>query len=346
MTHDELYMLRALFLAGKGAGLTAPNPLVGAVLVYDNRIIGEGWHQKYGTSHAEPNCINSVREIDKHLISKATLYVSLEPCSHYGKTPPCANLIIQYKIPKVFIACKDPNPKVAGKGIALLEQAGIKVKIGILESEAILLNKRFFTFYQQERPYIILKWAESADGFIAPFNGQKFMLSNALVSRYVHKMRSEEAAILVGFTTALKDNPLLTNRFFGSHQPIRIIIDLKNELPDSLNLKIDTGRTIIYNNKIEKTQVNCQYIKLNQKQNLADQICNDLFKKGINSLIVEGGAKTLNGFINQNLWDEAHKIHTPKIIKEGVIAPKLKSKRLIETLILEDNTIEIYKKIC
>ncbi|HRP89785.1 MAG TPA: bifunctional diaminohydroxyphosphoribosylaminopyrimidine deaminase/5-amino-6-(5-phosphoribosylamino)uracil reductase RibD [Edaphocola sp.] len=345
MTKDKYFMYRALHLAKNGAGQTAPNPMVGAVLVFENRIIGEGWHQKFGTAHAEPNCINNVKTSDRHLISQSTLYVTLEPCSHYGKTPPCANIIIEYKISKIVIACTDPNPQVAGKGITILKEAGVEVQVGILDEEAKALNKRFFTFHQKKRPFVILKWAESLDGFIAPVNGQKVMLSNALVQRFVHKMRSEEAAILVGYSTAILDNPSLTNRFFGVHQPLRITINQKETpFPENLNIINDGEKSLIFNIEKQGVEGNCTYVKLTNTQDYIRQIVDDLFQRGVDSLIVEGGSKTLQHFIQSGLWDEAFLIKTPVVLGQGVPAPVLLEKVFENCLTLKDNSIEKFRK--
>ncbi len=228
-------MQRCLGLAKLGAGHVAPNPMVGAVLVYNDRIIGEGYHQQYGKAHAEVNCINSVKEDDIQLIEKSTLYVSLEPCAHYGKTPPCADLIIAKKIPTVVIACRDTYEEVNGRGIDKLKAANVNVIVGVLEKDAIELNKRFFTFYTKHRPYIILKWAQSNDGKIANADHSRVFISNEESNRLVHKWRSEEAAILVGTNTALYDDPELTTRLWTGNNPIRLVIDMEVKLPISLN---------------------------------------------------------------------------------------------------------------
>lgn len=337
------FMQRALYLAQSGAGKVAPNPLVGAVLVHDGTIIGEGWHREYGQAHAEVNCIRSVRPQDQHKISESTIYVTLEPCAHFGKTPPCAALIIQHKIPEVVIACIDTFSEVAGKGIQQLRDAGIQVELGILEQEARWLNRRFFTFHEKKRPYVILKWAESSDGFIAPDNGRKVMLSNALVQRYVHKMRHEEAAIMVGYHTALSDDPFLTDRFFGTRQPLRIVYDREDVLPDNLHLKTDGYKTIIYNQKRNAVNGSCRYIKLEQETNITAAILADMHQEGINSLIVEGGTKTLEAFIKNGLWDEAQVIKTPVEIHRGTFAPHLSPGKRREVIRLADNTIELFE---
>jgi len=342
-THAK-YMYRCLELAMKGQGHVAPNPVVGSVLVYQDRIIGEGWHRQYGQAHAEVNCFNSVAAADRHLIGGSTLYVSLEPCAHYGKTPPCAELVIQKRVKEVVVACEDPFAKVAGKGIAMIRAAGIPVITGVLEREARALNKRFFTYHQHQRPYIILKWAQSADGFIAPGAGRKVMLSNALSQRWVHRMRSEEQAILVGYRTALQDNPYLTNRFFGNQQPLRIIMDKKNELPETLHVKTDGLATWIYNEIHEGIAGKTSYIKLPSGQDFSSSLLQDLYQKGINSLIVEGGTQTLQSFIQAGLWDEAFCIETPVVLHSGTPAPVLHPAVKRERIILDDNIIQQYTR--
>ncbi|MBL7705996.1 MAG: bifunctional diaminohydroxyphosphoribosylaminopyrimidine deaminase/5-amino-6-(5-phosphoribosylamino)uracil reductase RibD [Taibaiella sp.] len=343
--NDHLpFMQRALYLARLGAGSVAPNPLVGAVLVHEGRIIGEGWHRQYGQAHAEVNCINSVKPEDQYKIKESTIYVTLEPCAHFGKTPPCAALIIQHKIPKVVIACVDTFSEVAGKGIQQLRDAGIAIELGVLEQEARWLNRRFFTFHEKKRPYVLLKWAESSDGFIAPENGRKVMLSNTLVQRYVHKMRHEEAAIMVGYNTVLADDPFLTDRFFGTQQPLRIVYDPEDALPAQLHLKTDGHKTIIYNHKRAAENGNCSYISLEQTgEDPVKSILDDLHQRGINSLIVEGGTKTLETFISSGLWDEAHIIKTPVIIGTGTPAPGLGRARRADVITLADNTIELFE---
>lgn len=342
MEENAKYMERALYLAQKGGARVAPNPMVGAVLVHKGRIIGEGWHQEFGKPHAEVNCIDSVQESDKDKIAQSTLYVSLEPCAHYGKTPPCATLIIDQGIKKVVIACQDIFAKVAGKGIQMLQDAGVAVTVGILEQEAIMLNKRFFTFHKLKRPYVTLKWAESADGYIAPPQGQKVMLSNELVRRYVHKLRIAESSILVGYNTALFDNPKLTDRFWGGPQPIRLSIDLQNNLPETIAMKSDGAPTFIFNCLIEELNGAVTYIKLSEGKPIIPQIMDYLFTKGINSILVEGGTKTLQQFIDEGIWDEAHIIHTPKMLLEGTNAPQLSMATMIKHLDAGTDQIKIY----
>lgn len=307
--HDQ-YMQRCLSLARKGAGRVAPNPMVGAVLVCNDRIIGEGWHEIYGGPHAEVNCIQSVLENDKDLIEQSTLYVSLEPCNHYGKTPPCTDLILKYNIPKVVIACRDPFIEVNGKGIERLRDAGVEVITGILEKEAKLLNKRFFTFHTRQRPYIILKWAQTIDGWMGKKGGDRLLISNEYTNRLVHQWRGEEAAILVGTQTALADNPALTNRLSPGANPVRIVIDRNLQLPVSLQVFDRAVKTIVFNTIKKEEAENCIYYKLNDESNLLPQIMKALHEMNMLSVMVEGGAQTLQSFIDSAFWDEIRKIQS------------------------------------
>ncbi|MGH2645960.1 MAG: bifunctional diaminohydroxyphosphoribosylaminopyrimidine deaminase/5-amino-6-(5-phosphoribosylamino)uracil reductase RibD [Ginsengibacter sp.] len=343
MTRDEQYMDRCLQLAELGAGNVAPNPMVGAVLVYEDKIIGEGYHQKYGEAHAEVNCINSVTEENKFLIEKGTLYVSLEPCSHYGKTPPCADLIIKNKIRKVVIGCKDVYKEVSGSGIQKLHNAGVEVITGILGKECIELNKRFFTFHQEFRPYIILKWAQTADRKIGDAE-KRIFVSNQYSNRLVHKWRSEEAAVLIGTNTALQDDPLLTTRLWPGNNPVRIVIDRELKFPQELKVFNKDAKTLIYNLRENLTVENLVYIKL-ENENFIEQMLQSLFEMNIQSIIIEGGTKLLESFINAGLWDEARVITNEQLILgNGIAAPE------VEGFILEkeekyfSDRIDYYRK--
>jgi diaminohydroxyphosphoribosylaminopyrimidine deaminase/5-amino-6-(5-phosphoribosylamino)uracil reductase len=337
-------MSRCIQLAKLGAGRAAPNPMVGAVLVYENKIIGEGFHQKYGEAHAEVNCINCVPAEQKSLIEKSTLYVSLEPCAHHGKTPPCADLIVKNKIKKVVIGCQDVYEQVAGKGIEKLQNAGVEVVTGVLENESKDLNKRFFTFHQQKRPYIILKWAQSANAKIGSKNGERVLISNEFSNRLVHKWRSEEAGILVGKNTALKDDPSLTTRLWKGKNPVRIAIDLQLKLPVSLKIFNDESETIIYNLLKNSPGKNIEYIQL-KPENLLESLLSSLYENEIQSLLVEGGAKTLQSFIDQNLWDEARVITNGKmIIEEGMDAPAMKNFDLVQQEKLFSDEISYFNR--
>lgn len=312
-------MQRALQLAQNGAGNVAPNPMVGCVIVHNDTIIGEGWHQQYGGPHAEVNAVNSVKNPD--LLSQSTVYVTLEPCAHYGKTPPCANLLVEKKVAKVVVACTDPNPLVAGKGIAILKAAGIDVIENVLQQEALSLNKRFFTFLNKKRPYIILKWAETADGYIARENFDSKWISNEASRMLVHKWRAEESAILVGKNTALHDNPSLTVRDWAGKNPVRIVIDTDLVLPLHLNLFTDKAAdTICYNfHKNEKTE-GVEFVKI-EKENYLQHLLSDMYSRKLLSVLVEGGSKTLQQFISQNYFDEIQKFVSPVEFKNGIKAP-------------------------
>lgn len=351
-------MQRCLQLAEMGAGYVAPNPMVGAVLVYNGRIIGEGYHQKFGEAHAEMNCINSVGIEDKRYIYQSTLYVSLEPCAHFGKTPPCTNLIIENKIPNVVIGCKDNSEAVNGKGIEKLRTAGVKVIVGILEMESLDLNKRFYTFHQHKRPYIILKWAQSSDGKIGDpskpppaavgeaykdADNKRLLISNDLTNRLVHQWRSEEAAILVGTKTALLDDPVLTTRLWPGNNPVRLVIDKELKLPSSLKLFDGSIRTIVFNyNKKEDGEM-LSYYQLNKRENVLAQILSVLFLHKIQSVIVEGGAKLLQSFIDEGLWDEARVISNEQLaIGNGTGAPVLKYNTLIREQKIDNDIVSFF----
>ncbi len=337
-------MQRCFELAQYGAGNVAPNPMVGAVLVYNDAIIGEGYHAQYGQAHAEVNCINSVPADKKALINKSTLYVSLEPCAHFGKTPPCADLIIAYKIPRVVIGCKDSFDAVDGKGIEKLKAAGIEVITGVLEAEALDLNKRFFTFYSKHRPYIILKWAQTADAKIAGNSTERLYISNDITNRLAHKWRSEAAAVLIGTNTALKDNPALTIRLVPGNNPVRLVIDKQMQLPSSLHLFDGSVKTIVYNLWKAEEKANVHFFKADRDRSIIKQIMQHLYEIKLQSVIVEGGAKLLQSFIDAGLWDEARIItNTTLKIKEGLAAPVLQNHQLINTTILQTDTIAYFK---
>ncbi len=344
MTTEEQYISRCIQLAKAGEGNVAPNPMVGAVLVYDNKIIGEGYHQKYGQAHAEVNCVNNVAEENKAFISQGTLYVSLEPCSHFGKTPPCTDLIIQNKISKVVIGCKDIFKEVAGKGIQKLKDAGVEVIAGVLENECIDLNKRFFTFHEKFRPFIILKWAQSLNGKIDTKGGERVLISNDYSNRLVHKWRGEEAAILIGTNTALKDDPLLTTRLWPGKNPVRIVIDKELRLPPELKVFNGDAKTIIYNLAKNSNEENLIHIRL-EKEKFIEQLIHSLFEMNIQSILVEGGAKTLQSFIDKNLWDEARVIINEQlIIENGIDAPQLKNFILEKQEKYGNDTISYFRK--
>ncbi|MFV8370329.1 bifunctional diaminohydroxyphosphoribosylaminopyrimidine deaminase/5-amino-6-(5-phosphoribosylamino)uracil reductase RibD [Flavobacterium sp. LB2R40] len=341
MKIHQKYMNRCLELAKNGLGTTYPNPLVGCVIVYNDTIIGEGWHKKAGESHAEVNAIHTVK--DKSLLTKATIYVSLEPCSHFGKTPPCCNLIIQNKIPNVVIGTVDPNIQVAGNGIKKLLEAGLEVTVGVLEAECNELNKRFFTYHQKKRPYIILKWAESQDGFIAPeqkTEKKPVWITNAYSRQLVHKWRTEEQAILIGTQTAIDDNPKLNARDWFGSDPIRVLLDQNNRIPKDSHVLDNQVKTILfskYKTLVEKE--NSIFETIDFQNNLAIQIIQLLYEHQIQSVIIEGGRQTLDTFINANLWDEARIFIGDIQFKKGINAPILIKKQFKKHILGADELI-------
>lgn len=336
-------MQRCLQLAANGLGSVAPNPMVGAVIVHNNEVIGEGYHQKYGGPHAEINAIHSVQ--DKSLLKDATLYVSLEPCNHFGKTPPCTNAILEYGIPRVVVAAEDVNPQVAGKGIQRLREAGVEVITGILRKEADELNKRFVTFFNKRRPCVILKWAQSADGFMAPNEPRQVWLTGEPSRQLVHKWRTEEQAILVGARTAQIDNCQLTSRLWPGKNPVRLVIDKNLELKsDSAVFNDDGTRVIVFNFLKQNILNNCDWVKLSTENSIAKQVADWCFANSIQSLIVEGGPSTLNYFINENLWDEARVFTAPKKLQIGIASPNIAGQVVLNELLLPD-ALKIYRQL-
>ncbi len=344
MKVQEKYIKRCIELAKNGLGTTYPNPLVGCVIVYENKIIGEGWHKKSGEAHAEVVAINSVK--DKLLLSKSTIYVSLEPCSHFGKTPPCADLIVKYKIPNVVIGTIDPNSKVAGTGVKKLLEAGINVTVGILEDECNELNKRFFTFHQKMRPFIILKWAESSDGFISPkvkSEQKPVWITNEFSRQLVHKWRSEEQAILVGTQTVIDDNPTLTVRDWVGKNPIRIVIDRNNKISKESHIFDNQSQTIVFSDfEINSESENTNFFKIDFNKNSTEQIVAFLYESKIQSVIIEGGRHTIQSFIDKNLWDEARVFKGDIYLEDGTKAPILNIKKHKKQTV-KNNTLLIFR---
>lgn len=344
MEQHQLYMHRCLELAKLGSGYTAPNPMVGSVLVYEGRIIGEGYHRQYGQAHAEVNCINSVKEEDKRLIEKSVIYVSLEPCAHFGKTPPCADLIVKHNIPTVVAGCRDPFEQVDGKGIEKLQSAGIKVITHVLENECKGLNKRFFTFHTKQRPYIILKWAQSKNQKIANADFSRVLISNAYTNRLVHKWRSEEHAIMVGTNTALQDNPALNTRQWTGPDPARLVVDLNLRLPNDLRIFDKKQKTIIFNFVKHEHHESLFYYKLDKKFSLIKAIVKACYELNLQSILVEGGAKLLQSFIDEHLWDEARVIENSLfIIDNGLNAPVLSNHRLSASENISSDVVSYYQ---
>ncbi len=340
---DDLYMERCIELARLGAGLVAPNPMVGSVLVYKGRIIGEGFHQEFGQSHAEVNCLKSVSITDSQFISAATLYVSLEPCSHFGKTPPCSDLIIQKGIKRVVIGTIDPFHSVNGKGLSQLQTAGIEVMVGILEEKCKELNKRFFTFHQYKRPYVILKWAQSGNEKISSDTKERIQISHATTNRLVHKWRSDEASIMVGTNTAFLDDPSLDNRYWSGKSPVRLVLDLILRLPKKLTLFNHKQTTIIFSHIGQANEDNLIYSQIKKGPDLIQDVLHVCFERNLQSILVEGGAKLLQSFINANLWDEARIItHDKLIIDQGINAPVLQNQELMEVEKITGDTIQYF----
>ena len=345
MNNHKKYIQRCIELAKKGLGTTYPNPFVGSVIVYGGKIIGEGWHRKAGTDHAEVVAINSVT--DKQLLEESTLYVNLEPCSHFGKTPPCADLIIKYKIPNVVIGTTDPNPLVAGNGIKKLFDKGINVTVGVLEKECIELNKRFFTYVNQNRPYIILKWAQSADGFIAPSpqtrdTNSAVWLSGERSRQLVHKWRTEENAIMIGTNTAVADNPQLTARdYFGNH-PVRIVLDRSLRIPKENHIFDSHSKTIVVS--IEPCVHDHAFCEtMDFAGDVVKQLLSIMYKHEITSVIIEGGTKTLQTFIDADIWDEMRIFRGELFLTDGIQAPSLKAKPVERAMVGKDELL-IFKR--
>ncbi len=345
MNIHQTYMQRCIQLAKLGAGNTAPNPMVGAVLVFNETIIGEGYHEQFGQAHAEVNCLNNVAENYKSQIQSSTLYVSLEPCAHFGKTPPCSNLIIEHRIKKVVVGCRDSYAEVDGKGIEQLKAAGIEVIVDVLKEECLELNKRFFTFHTKKRPFIVLKFAKTNNGFIgktvlSPSIGgeeKRLFISNSYTNKLVHQWRSEEAAILVGTQTALKDNPQLNNRLGIGNQPIRLVIDQQLKLPQSLHLFNQQQPTVVFNRIKNEVDGAITYIQLNDTTTVLSQIMKYCHQQKMQSILVEGGAALLQSFIDENLWDEARIITNEKLwIEDGIAAPIISGELQHSTHIFED----------
>ncbi len=340
--HD-IYMKRCLELARLGIGSVAPNPMVGSVIVYRGKIIGEGYHQKCGEAHAEVNAINSVK--NSELLSESTLYVNLEPCAHYGRTPPCSKLILEKEIPRVVIGCIDTFAKVAGKGIEMLEAGGCKVTTGILEKESRELNKRFFTFHEKQRPYIILKWAQTRDGFIDVIRKKNdkenpVWITNQLSKMLVHKWRTEESGIMVGTNTAELDNPMLNVREWAGNSPVRIVLDRQLRLNTYLHLFNGKSKTLIFTEKQKQSENNIEYIQIDFSKNELNQVFKELYNRDIQSVIIEGGKDLLDSIIAQGLWDEARIFTGDMLFYTGIKAPKIKGET-IRTEVLHESVLEV-----
>ena len=348
MSPDEKYMQRCIELAQLGAGNVSPNPMVGAVIVCDGNIIGEGYHEQYGKAHAEVNAVNQVlAEFDnaEDLLKKSTIYVSLEPCAHYGKTPPCADLIIKHQIPKVVVGCRDPFDQVNGKGIEKLQAAGVEVVNGVLEAECQWLNRRFFTRVKKQRPYIILKWAQTNDGFFAPADNSQLWITGEESRRLVHKWRSEEDAILIGKNTAAIDDPKLNTRFWPGKSPKRVVIDRRLELGHHLNIYDQSVETLIFNEVKTDIKGKIKYIALEDFDRFVPQyILFQLYLQDLQSVIIEGGVHTLNSFIEAGLWDEARIFTGQAILVQGTKAPCINGITSNELLLGTDRLKILFNK--
>ncbi|RAU84153.1 bifunctional diaminohydroxyphosphoribosylaminopyrimidine deaminase/5-amino-6-(5-phosphoribosylamino)uracil reductase RibD [Pontibacter arcticus] len=339
---NEIYMQRALELAILGNGYANPNPMVGCVVVHNGQIIGEGWHRQHGGPHAEVNAIAAVQ--DKSLLPESKVYVTLEPCSHFGKTPPCADLLIKYGVKDVIICNTDPNPLVAGRGIKKLQDAGAIVKTGVLEQQGLELNKRFFLFHTQKRPFILLKWAETTDGFVAGPACEQVQISGPLAQRLVHKWRTEEQAIMVGTRTAQFDNPRLTTRHWSGKNPLRIVIDRQLQLLTNLHLFDKSQPTVVYNYKKQEEQENLYFVRLQENEPLLPQILQDLYQRNVLSVLVEGGPFLLNSFIEAGLWDEAMVFKSiTNALGQGIEAPVMKGGTLTQTQQLGSDVLFHYQ---
>ncbi len=348
MPQHKIYMRRCLELAQLGLGNVSPNPMVGAVIVYADKIIGEGYHQKYGEAHAEVNAVNQVINNFSNyakLLRQSTVYVSLEPCAHYGKTPPCADLIIKHQIPKVVVGCRDPFEQVNGKGIEKLQAAGVEVISGILEEECKWLNRRFFTRVQKHRPYIILKWAQTADGFFAPADSTQLWITGLESRKLVHQWRGEEDAILVGTNTVAIDNPQLNVRYGKGKLPKRIVIDRRLKLSRDLNVFDQSVETLVFNEIKMEFDGKTKYIALEDFDRFVPQyILYQLYLQDIQSVIIEGGAKTLNSFIDAGLWDEARIFTGETVLNNGIKAPEVNGVIADEVLSGTDRLKILYNK--
>ena len=344
MSDHQLFMQRALDLARLGSGRVSPNPMVGCVIIRDGQIIGEGWHREYGGPHAEVNAMSSVTDPER--LRGSTVYVTLEPCSHYGKTPPCADALVRAGVREVVIGCGDPNPKVNGRGVSILKEAGILVTAGILETEALELNRRFITRMTTGRPYVMLKWAETADGFLARRNGDSKWISGEASRQMVHAWRAEEDGILVGTNTALYDNPQLTVRAWLGRNPLRVVLDPDNRLPGHLDVFDGTTPTRVYTRSVSKSVGNTEWVALGDLPvgSWSGSLLADLAEHGMLSLMVEGGAATLQHFLSEGCWDEARVFTSPLRFGDGLAAPKMDPDLRISSVQVDEDLLTVYRR--
>jgi diaminohydroxyphosphoribosylaminopyrimidine deaminase / 5-amino-6-(5-phosphoribosylamino)uracil reductase len=342
--NDQHFMRRCFDLAERGGGQVSPNPMVGAVLVFEDKIIGEGWHQKWGEAHAEVNCFRSVSPENQHLVARSTLFCSLEPCSHFGKTPPCADLILEKRIPRVVVSNVDPNPLVAGRGLEKLRAAGVLVESGVLEAEGQWLNRAFFTWMREKRPHIVLKWAQSADGFIGRV-GERTAISGPAIRRLVHRWRAECDAILVGTTTALVDDPRLDARFFGSKNPLRVAIDLEGKIPPTHHFFDGSAETWVFGKPRAELEAACARFFPAESNLLIPNVLSQLRDANRAILLVEGGAHLLHQFLEIGLWDEIRVIENARRLGGGIPAPGTPTTAILhESFRVADDVVRVFSK--
>ena len=342
--HDPKYMARCLDLAVLGLGKVSPNPLVGAVLVHDDRIIGEGWHRQYGQAHAEVNAIHdAISNGFESLLAASTLYVNLEPCNHQGKTPPCADIILEKKIPAVVIGMGDPNPRVKGGGVKKLQDQGVRVE-ECMEEESLQLNRRFVTFVEKQRPYFIIKFAQSLDSFLAPLEQGKEIhrISGPAAHRLVHRWRTEEDAVMVGYNTARLDNPRLTVRHWTGRNPVRISVDSDLSLPSTLHLFDGAVPTLIFNFLKDERKENLEWIRVDAAHSLPEQVGRALYKRNVQSVILEGGLRLIQEFVNEGCWDEARIFTSAQPLGKGISAPFIEGQLLAQEFVGQD-ILRLYK---
>jgi diaminohydroxyphosphoribosylaminopyrimidine deaminase / 5-amino-6-(5-phosphoribosylamino)uracil reductase len=345
---DSLFMKRCLQLAANGKATCSPNPMVGAVVVHQGRIIGEGWHRKAGESHAEPNAIHSVK--NQHLLRESTLYVSLEPCSHYGKTPPCVELIIKKRIPRVVIGCLDPFPLVAGRGVGRLREAGVDITLGVEEAACLAINNTFFHFQKLKRPWVILKWAKTADSFLdiardTVEEKPSLKISTPFTQMLTHKLRSECDAILVGTKTAILDNPSLNVRAWSGKNPVRAVIDRRMTLPATLNLLDGSAETLVFTEKASRKTGKTSWIHFDFDDSFPEKMMREFYDRNLQTLLVEGGTLLHDSLLKAGIWDEIHVETSPQVVHEGVLAPDTEGLVTKPFLVLESGTGGTYRKI-
>ena len=341
--NDEAYMQRCLDLAKLGMGHTRSNPMVGAVLVHEGRILAEGFHERFGEAHAEVRCLDRLEDSDRSLLAASTLYVNLEPCSHQGKTPPCADRIVREGVGRVVVGTVDPNPLVAGRGLARLQEAGIQVLSGVLEESCESLNRRFFTLHRKRRPYVVLKWAQTTDGFLAAADGRPLKISHPWTDRLVHRWRSEEMAILVGWRTVVSDDPILDNRFWHGPRPVRVVLDPGAQLHGSYKVLQQGQATWVFTSQQSRSEGSVEWIQVPSGASWLDFVLKTLAERGLLSVLVEGGPHTLQGFLDAGLWDEARVITGAISAIQGLPAPHMHGGELLQRCSIHEDGIDLYR---